>query len=143
MIVKKIQNASGETIKEFFPEIKGYLPVSPKHLDIIKKGLWEVVNGKSGTGRIANIAGIEVSGKTGTAQVFSRKTDSENESRRAQQLKSHAWFVAYAPSANPKIAVSVLVEHGEHGASAAAPIARELIRAYLHDSPSTERSTSE
>jgi penicillin-binding protein 2 len=131
LMVKKIQNASGETIKEFYPEIRGRLSVSPKNLDIIKKGLWEVVNGKSGTGRIAGIEGVEISGKTGTAQVFSRKTESENESRRAQQLKSHAWFVAYAPSSNPKIAVSVLIEHGEHGASAAAPIARELIRAYL------------
>jgi penicillin-binding protein 2 len=131
LVVKKIQNASGETIKEFFPEIRGHLSVSPKNLDIIKKGLWEVVNGRSGTGRIAGIEGFEISGKTGTAQVFSRKTDSENEARRAQHLKSHAWFVAYAPSANPKIAVSVLVEHGEHGASSAAPIASELIRAYL------------
>ena len=131
LVAMKIQNASGETIKEYFPEIKGYLPISPKNLDIIKKGLWEVVNGKSGTGRIASIAGIEISGKTGTAQVFSRKTDSENEARRSQHLKSHAWFVAYAPSVNSKIAVSVLVEHGEHGASAAGPIASELIRAYL------------
>ena len=133
LIVKKIQNASGETIKEFNPEIKGYLPVSPKNLDIVKKGLWEVVNGKSGTARIAGIEGIEISGKTGTAQVFSRKTDSENEKGRAQHLKSHALFVAYAPSANPKIALSVIVEHGEHGSSAAAPIASELIRAYLFE----------
>ena len=133
LIVKKVQNASGETIKEFYPEIKGYLPVSQKNLDIVRKGLWEVVNGKSGTARIAHIEGIEISGKTGTAQVFSRKTESENEKGRAQHLKSHALFVAYAPSVNPKIAISVLVEHGEHGSSAAAPIASQLIRAYLSE----------
>ena len=131
LLVKKIQNASGETIREYFPENRGRLAVSAKNLDIIKRGLWEVVNGKNGTGRIAHLDGIEVCGKTGTAQVFSRKTDTENEARRAQFLKSHAWFVAYAPAANPKIAVSVLVEHGEHGASAAAPIAKEMIRSYL------------
>jgi penicillin-binding protein 2 len=131
LLVKKVQNASGETIKEFYPEIKGYLPVSSKNLDIVRKGLWEVVNGKSGTARIANIEGIEISGKTGTAQVFSRKTESENEKGRAQHLKSHALFVAYAPSLNPKIAISVLVEHGEHGSSAAAPIASQLILEYL------------
>jgi len=51
--------------------------------------------------------------------------------------------VAYAPSANPKIAVSVIVEHGEHGASAAAPIASELIRVYLRDLLQTERSLPE
>jgi penicillin-binding protein 2 len=133
LIVSKIQNASGETIAEYQPEIKGYLPVSSRTLDIIRKGLWDVVNGKSGTARIAHIDGIDISGKTGTAQVFSRKTDNENESRRAQHLKSHAWFVAYAPSINPKIAVSVLVEHGEHGSSTAAPIASELIRTYIYD----------
>jgi penicillin-binding protein 2 len=56
--------------------------------------------------------------------------------RRAEEdipdhLKPHAWFVAYAPSADPKIAVAVVVEHGEHGSGAAAPIAREVIKAYL------------
>jgi len=46
-------------------------------------------------------------------------------------LRPHAWFVAYAPSDAPIIAVAVLVEHGEHGSSAAAPVARELIKTYL------------
>lgn len=133
LIVSKIQNASGETITEYHPEIKGYVPINGKNMDIIRKGLWEVVNGKSGTARIAHIDGMDICGKTGTAQVFSRKSDNENESRRAQHLKSHAWFVAYAPSINPKIAVSVVVEHGEHGGSAAAPIASELIRLYMND----------
>lgn len=131
LIVRKIVSAAGETVQEFQPESRGHLPVGPKNLDIIRKGLWEVVNGKSGTARAAHLEGIDVCGKTGTAQVFSRKTESENESRRARQLKSHAWFVAYAPAVNPKIAVAVLIEHGEHGGSAAAPIAREVIRAYL------------
>lgn len=131
LIAAKIQNASGETLKEYYPEIKGRIPVGSKNLDIVRKGLWEAVNGKSGTARSVAIDGIEICGKTGTAQVFSRKTESEDEKRRAQHLKSHALFVAYAPAANPKIAISVLVEHGEHGSSAAAPIASELIREYL------------
>ncbi len=131
LIVKKIENASGETIKEFTPEIKGRLPVSNKNMEILRKSLWEVVNGRSGTARIAIIDGIDVSGKTGTAQVFSRKTETEREERRAEHLRSHALFVAYAPSVNPKIALSVIVEHGEQGSKAAAPIARELISTYL------------
>ncbi len=45
--------------------------------------------------------------------------------------RDHAWFVAYAPAENPRIAISVIVEHGEHGSTAAAPIAKELITAYL------------
>ena len=140
LIVKKIENASGETIKEFTPEIKGHLPIDSKKLDLIKKGLWDVVNGKSGTGHMAHIDGIDVSGKTGSAQVFSRKNnDSEKEESLTEQLKSHAWFVGYAPSANPQIAVAVLVEHGEHGANAA-PIAREIIRTYLSENNSKSRS---
>ena len=54
-----------------------------------------------------------------------RKGDDE-EKRVPQHLRPHAWFVSYAPSSDPKIAISVIVEHGEHGSSAAAPIAREL-----------------
>ncbi len=136
-IVSKIENASGDVIKKTAPEVAGHLPVSPDNLDIVKKGLWDVVNERYGTGRIGAIPGVEVSGKTGTAQVFSRKTnDTENEKQRAERLRSHAWFVSYAPSDNPKIAVAVLVEHGVHGASAAAPIAREVIRAYLSESTS-------
>lgn len=133
LIVKKIENASGETIKEFAPEIRWQLPVSNKNMEILRKSLWEVVNGRSGTARTASIDGIDVSGKTGTAQVFSRKTENEKEEKRAEHLRSHALFVAYAPSVNPKIALSVIVEHGEQGSKAAAPIARELISTYLSE----------
>ena len=74
-------------------------------------------------------------GKTGTAQVvgrkegedFSKKKDEEVE----HQFKDHAWFVAYAPSEDPVIAVAVIVEHGEHGSSAAAPVAKAVTQYYL------------
>jgi penicillin-binding protein 2 len=46
-------------------------------------------------------------------------------------LRSHAWFIAYAPSEKPTIAVAVVVEHGEHGSGAAAPIAKEMIKTFL------------
>jgi penicillin-binding protein 2 len=62
----------------------------------------------------------------------------------ATHLKSHAWFLAYAPEVNPRIAVAVIVEHGEHGSSTAAPIAQELIKTYLrkkkHIKPLTAQS---
>jgi len=101
-------------------------------LDLVRKGLWLVVNGDRGTARKIRLKGIDISGKTGTAQVFSRKKGDDNTKTPDQfHLKPHAWFVAYAPSENPRIAVAVIVEHGEHGSSAAAPIAGELIEAYL------------
>lgn len=131
-ILKASISADGSLAREVKPHVLGQLPVSPKHLEIIRQGLWEVVNGKRGTAKISRIEGLHMSGKTGTAQVFSRK---KNEKRRdealADHLKAHAWFVAYAPSQHPKIAISVLVEHGEHGSSGASPIAKELVISYL------------
>jgi penicillin-binding protein 2 len=132
LILQSLRNPDGEILYSCRPEEIGHLPVSPKTLDIVRRGLWKVVNQKTGTAWVARIAGIDVCGKTGTAQVFSRK---KNETLFAQErpafLNSHAWFVAYAPAENPRIAVAVIVEHGEHGSNAASPIARELIKTYL------------
>ena len=78
--------------------------------------------------------GIQIAGKTGTAQVFSRKAGEKfNNKSLKRTLQDHAWFVCYAPAQDPKIAIAVIIEHGEHGSSAAAPVAKELIRAYLKD----------
>jgi len=54
-------------------------------------------------------------------------------------LRPHAWFVCYAPAAAPKLAVSVVVENGEHGSSAAGPIAREMVKTYLRKVPDARR----
>jgi penicillin-binding protein 2 len=136
LILKSLQNPDGETLFSCRPEEIGQLPVSPKTLDIVRRGLWRVVNQKTGTAWVARVAGIDICGKTGTAQVFSRK---KNETLFTQDrpayLNSHAWFVAYAPADNPRIAVAVIVEHGEHGSSAASPIARELVKTYLLSPP--------
>ena len=76
-------------------------------------------------------------GKTGTAQVVGRKENKdsgkEDDKEVAHHFKDHAWFVAYAPSQDPRIAVAVIVEHGEHGSSAAAPVAKEVIQFYLEN----------
>lgn len=92
-----------------------------KEIDIIKEGMERVV--ERGTGTPARLVGIKVAGKTGTAENFP--------SRENPKGKAHAWFIAYAPAEDPKIAVSVLVEQGEHGSSTSAPIAAELIDYYL------------
>ncbi|MFC1828233.1 penicillin-binding protein 2 [Thermodesulfobacteriota bacterium] len=132
LIIKKVETAGGEIVKQSNPQLAGVLPAGEKTLAIVKKGLWQVVNEQGGTARRARVQGINISGKTGTAQVVSRKKDDETrEPEPTDHLKSHAWFVSYAPSEEPQIAVAVLVEHGGHGSSAAAPIARELIKTYL------------
>jgi len=129
-LVRKIVDQEGRLIQETRPELVGTLPVKTRNLNIVRHGLWQVVNG-GGTASAIRLKTVEISGKTGTAQVISRsRGDSEIASGPAH-WKPHAWFVAYAPAEAPKIAVAVIVEHGEHGSSAAAPIARDIIKTYL------------
>jgi penicillin-binding protein 2 len=132
LILKSIVTADGKGINYSKARVVGQLPAGEKTLQIVKRGLWEVVNAKKGTATIARLADIEICGKTGTSQVVGRKKDdSRRDEDRPYHLQPHAWFVAYAPADDPKIAVSVIVENGEHGSSTAAPIARELIQTYL------------
>ena len=131
-ILDSIQSADGQILRKNEPRLIGKLPVSQYNLDIIRRGLWKVVNGENGTARGSRLVDIDMSGKTGTSQVISRKEDeSLPEEDMPVHLRSHAWFVAYAPSDEPRIAVAVVVEHGEHGSGTAAPIAREMIKTYL------------
>lgn len=91
-------------------------------------GMYGVVN-QGGTGGVARLPGIEVCGKTGTAQLASNEL-MKTSARLAAELKDNAWFVAFAPRVNPEIVVSVLYEGGGHG-DQAAPIARDVMKAYF------------
>ncbi|MCF8125308.1 MAG: penicillin-binding protein 2 [Desulfotignum sp.] len=131
-IIKTIQDDRGRVIKKIDPEITGGIPAGAKTLELVKKGLVKVIQGDRGTARSLRIKGIEMAGKTGTAQVFSRKTGEKFDNEKLERkLQDHAWFVCYAPAQNPVIAISVIIEHGEHGSSAAAPVAGALVRKYL------------
>jgi penicillin-binding protein 2 len=131
-LVRQIKDKDGRVVKEFFPSIEKRLESRPDTLSIIQKGLFGVVNEKRGTGWRARLKKIKVAGKTGTAQVVALKADpdSEEEDEIPYQHRDHAWFVGYAPYENPEIAVVVIVEHGGHGGSAAAPIVRKIIQTY-------------
>ncbi len=132
IILEAIKAPDGSILHQSEPEVIGKVPLSERTLELVKTGLWAVVNSEHGTARGSRLTDIEISGKTGTSQVISRKKDdTQPEEERPAHLRAHAWFVAYAPSENPKIAVAVLIEHGEHGSGAAAPVARELIKTYL------------
>jgi penicillin-binding protein 2 len=139
-VVKAIRSAEGEVLFESEPVHVGRLPVSKETLDLVKKGLREVVAGDRGTAHnYAYLPDIDISGKTGSAQVVGRKEDAETGEDEADEiaLKDHAWFVAYAPSEEPTIAVAVFVEHGDHG-SWVSPIAKEIIQAYLGETGEDE-----
>ncbi|ACN16590.1 MrdA [Desulforapulum autotrophicum HRM2] len=133
-ILKAIKTTDNEIIEIKKPEITGGLPAGKKTLDIVRKGLLDVVQGDRGTARGIRIKGVEIAGKTGTAQVFSlKKKDRDNDGQLDYRLRDHAWFVCYAPAENPMIALSILIEHGEHGSSTAAPVAGAIVRAYLEE----------
>lgn len=113
--VEKIVAQSGEVIRQSIPEITRKTDVSQNTFKIVKKGMKRAV--ESGTGRSANIAEIEIAGKTGTAQN--------------PQGENHAWFVGFAPIDKPEICVTVFIEHGGDGSVAAAPVASNIIRKYI------------
>jgi penicillin-binding protein 2 len=106
------------------------LDVDPEHLEIIRKAMAAVVNG-SGTavGSKLPLDGIQMAGKTGTAQVF-RLGERGHQSNWA--LRDHALFIAFAPADKPRFAIGCIIEHGGFGASAAAPIVRDTMT-YLFD----------
>lgn len=112
--------------------------ISKETIDFIRDALRGVIEDDRGTGVRARINGVSVAGKTGTAQVVSKIIDSE---RLPKRLRDHAWFVSFAPVENPEIAIAVLVEHGGHGGSAAAPIARNALESFLlKDSDHSKRN---
>ena len=132
-IVKRIEEPGGTTIKEFFPEIRGQITGSSENLEVIRKALRDVVNGVRGTGKRSRLKNIIVSGKTGTVQVVRMKSNEEleKEDEVPYKYRDHAWFVAFAPYEKPEIAVAVLVEHGGHGGTTAAPIAKKIFKKYF------------
>jgi penicillin-binding protein 2 len=89
-------------------------------MELVRKGMWAVVNESGGTGTKAKVPGVVVAGKTGTAQFW-----------RDGKKDDHTWFVAFAPYDQPKIALAVLVQGGKSGGGVAAPIAAKIIEEIL------------
>src|SRR5881394_977243 len=94
--------------------------LSREQIDLVRKGLWKVVNEDGGTGGRARLKNVQVAGKTGTAQA----TEHGHE-------ENVAWFACFAPFENPKYVVAVMVQGGEHGGSVAGPIATRIIERTL------------
>ncbi|MEZ5416999.1 MAG: penicillin-binding transpeptidase domain-containing protein [Vicinamibacterales bacterium] len=101
--------------------------LKPETVAAVHDGLWMAVNG-AGTAVRARIAGRDVAGKTGTAQVISNQ-GRERARNSGKDLRDHGWFVFMVPKENPELAGVIFAEHGEHGYFAA-PIARHIIETY-------------
>lgn len=102
--------------------------IRPAYLQTVKKALLSVVTDAKGTGRAAASEIVSIGGKTGTTQVVGGVRKGEEI---PDKYMDHAWFVGFAPENDPQIAVAVFVEHGGHGSSAAAPIAKRIIEGYF------------
>jgi penicillin-binding protein 2 len=103
------------------------LDLKPETLSVLRAGMKGVVEG--GTGWRARIEGVSIAGKTGSAQVVSKARLEKNPTLTA--IVPHGWFVAFAPTDAPRIALVVMVEHGGSGGEAAAPLAREILAQYF------------
>lgn len=125
-IIREIVDADGKVVKPFQPQVIRRLDVSPEVLAVVREGLRQVV--ANGTAPSAQLPGIAVAGKTGTAEF--------GEANAKGERPTHAWFVAFAPFENPEVAVLVFVEggssvRGTEGSSTAAPIAAQILRYYF------------
>ncbi len=126
-VVRGVRGRTGEWIEERSPAQALHLTLPARQLEAIQASLAAVVT--EGTAQRAESSMVQVAGKTGTAQVVSLRSESEEDT--PKQFRDHAWFVAYAPFEHPSIAVAVLLEHMGHGGSAAAPLAKELIETHV------------
>lgn len=102
---------------------------SQMNLQVVREAMWSVVN-EWGTGRGAQVAGFEVCGKTGTAQVIGRSRKEDLSEEEQNRFEANAWFAGFAPLHDPQIVVIVIVQRGGSGGSAAAPIAGRIFETY-------------
>lgn len=130
-VVRTLQSMDGKEVH--LPETRyDALDINAEHLSFVKRSM-EAVAQPGGTAAVAGAgAPYIIAGKTGTAQVIGMKQGEQyDESKVHERHRDHAWFIAFAPADNPKIALAVLAENGGHGGSTAAPIARKVLDYYL------------
>jgi len=129
-IVRQFEDVHGNVIRAMTRESTGRIPVSEEDMARMQEGLWRVVNDENGTAFNARLDGLEIAGKTGTAEAAESKPGVSDEIKR-WLLDDHAWFVGYAPARNPEIVVCVFLEHGHSGSKAAAPVATRIFKSYF------------
>jgi penicillin-binding protein 2 len=119
------------------------LGLSENLLHRVRQGMWAVVNEQGGTAPLARLAdpSMQLAGKTGSAQVRRvsrelRESGHFDSEKLPWEYRPHALFVAYAPFDAPRYALAVVVEHGNAGAAAAAPMARDIMTEALRRDPS-------
>ncbi|MEM7697346.1 MAG: penicillin-binding transpeptidase domain-containing protein [Verrucomicrobiota bacterium] len=121
-IVKRVVERSGKIVMDEPPELKYDLTregLTSEQIELVKRGMWRVVNEGGGTAGRAKSEFTVMSGKTGTSQTAN------------PTQPTNAWFISFAPYDEPEIAVCVFVENGNSGGGAASPIAKNIIENYI------------
>ena len=141
-IVRQITDAGGNVIKRSAPQVKGKLPIDTKNLDIVRQGLDAVVNSPDGTGIKAQVLGVHVAGKTGTAEYCDDMAQKNGLCAPGRQ-PSHAWFAAYAPFDDPQIAIVVFIYNGGEGSITALPVAQKILHYWFEQHPLNSNLTGQ
>lgn len=131
-LVKEVQSPRSSENRFIAKEPLYDLHIDPKDLDLVRRAMVAVTQ-PGGTAVFASLgASYQIAGKTGTAQVVAMKQGEKYDVNKVEERhRDHAWFIAYAPADNPRIALAVLVENGGHGGGTSAPIARKVMDYYL------------
>jgi penicillin-binding protein 2 len=131
-LVKEIRSSRAKENRVIALQPEADMRLNPEHLDLIKRAMVAVTQ-PGGTAVAASLgASYHIAGKTGTAQVVGMKQGEKYDASKIDERhRDHAWFIAFAPAEQPKIALVVLVENGGHGGGTAAPIARKVMDYYL------------
>jgi len=132
-IVHHITDYQGNVVRPFQPVISATLPISPENWSLIHQGLEGAV--AYGTAPRAQIEGVTVAGKTGTAQFCDDIALQTGICAAGLAQPTHAWFMAYAPAEAPEIALIVFIYNGGEGSSAAVPVAHDILEWYFHERP--------
>jgi penicillin-binding protein 2 len=118
-LVLRIERPEKGVVYSDAGQVNGHVDLSPIVWEFLRRSLWAVVN-DGGTGAAARIPGLDIAGKTGTAQLIAKS--------KASLGQDHAWFAAFAPVRDPEVVVVVLMERGGRGGEVAAPIARRILQ---------------
>jgi penicillin-binding protein 2 len=120
-VVKDVVDTEGAVVTPFQRMVRSVLPVDPSYLSVFREAMRQAVSW--GTAKDASVSGVQVAGKTGTAEF--------GEPGPGNKYESHAWFSGFAPFEDPQVAVVVFLEKG-NGAKNAAPAGARILDYYFH-----------
>ena len=131
-LLKEVQSSRTSEKRTLGTNLESNLNLNSEHLALVKSAMVAVTQPGGTAAKAGAGASYAFAGKTGTAQVIGIKQGEKYiESKIQERHRDHAWFMAFAPSDQPRIALAVLVENGGHGSSTAAPIARKVLDYFL------------